>query len=111
MGVLAAVRIDQRQWPPSEGGFDGLLARSARSGITRARSRSLVSLGPPSFGGVVKDRAVATKAKLKEDKKASRRRKFASKPPEIVRDAKGVPVHKHQAPSQQRSTQKPKRRR
>ena len=60
---------------------------------------------------VSKNRAVATKAKLKEDKKASRRRKFASKPPEIVRDAKGVPVHKHQAPSQQRSTQKPKRRR
>ena len=45
------------------------------------------------------ERAVATKAKRREDKKASRRRKFASKAPEVVRDAKGVPVHKHQAAS------------
>ena len=51
MGVLATVRIVQRQRPPSDGGFDGLLARSARSGTTRARSRSLVSSGPPLLGG------------------------------------------------------------
>ena len=57
------------------------------------------------------ERAVATKAKRREDKKASRRRKFASKAPDVVRDSKGVPVHKHQAASQQRQAKIPKRRR
>ena len=58
-----------------------------------------------------RERAVATKAKRKEDQKASRRRRFASKAPEVVRDAKGVPVHEHQAASQQRPAKFPKRRR
>ena len=57
------------------------------------------------------ERAVATKAKRREDKKASRRRKFASKAPEVVRDSNGVPVHKLQNNSQQRPDKKPKRRR
>ena len=51
MGMLATVRVVQRQRSPSDEDFGGHLARSARSGILELAHARSVSSGPPPFGG------------------------------------------------------------